>query len=161
MWCGLSWITATISRCKNTRCSRAVLGPGADIQELLPPTPKTTPPRLARCQLASSHRAFPSLSDPPSWPLCDYQQPMKKNRVCGPAQELWIRSAHSAVVSPSPGHCIYIPKATDDLTEGKGRGYTHNCAFCWHYWLVIVIMGLKNILHKDPELWVRGKGQST
>lgn len=71
--------------CKNTRCSRAVLWPGADIQELLPPTPKTTPPRLARCQLAHSQRAFPSLSDPPSWPLCSYQQLMKKHR---PAQEL-------------------------------------------------------------------------
>lgn len=66
--------------CKNTRCSRALLCPGADTQqELMPPTPKTTPPRLAHCQLAFSHRVLSSFSDPPSWPLYDYQQLVKKN----------------------------------------------------------------------------------
>lgn len=93
--------------CKNTRCSRAVLWPGADIQELLPPTPKTTPQRLACCQLAASHRAFPSRSDPlpptstppPSWPLCDYQQLMKrKHRVLTPTALAYLgQSAHSGV----------------------------------------------------------------
>lgn len=90
--------------CKNTRCSRAVLWPGADIQELLPPTPKTTPPRLACCQLAAGHRAFPSRSDPPSPPLPAGPSVIISN-WWNENTEYWhpppwpprIRSAHSGV----------------------------------------------------------------
>lgn len=72
--------------CKNTRCSRAVLWPGADTS----PTPKTTPPRFSHCQLARSHGAFPPLSDPPaglSAAISD-QRGKKYHRTHRPAQEL-------------------------------------------------------------------------
>ena len=108
--------------CKNTRCTRAVLWPEADIQELLPPTPKTTRPRFARCQLAASHRAFPFLSDPPSWPLCDYQQLLKKHKstwTCSgaPTPTALTCLDHINPLScrlPVPGHCR-DPKNKEDI----------------------------------------------
>lgn len=97
--------------CKNTRCSRALLCPGADTQqELVPPKPKTTPPRLAHCQLAFSHRVLSSFSDPPSWPLYDYQQLVKKKRrVQGPA---WSSNSHC----PDPPGS-YQPTQLSTLTD--------------------------------------------
>lgn len=127
--------------CKNTRCSRAVLWPGADIQELLPPTPKTTPPRLACCQLAGSHGAFPSLSYAPSWPLCDYQQPMKRNTECTDLLESSYThcfdlpgSDQPAQLStpPVPGHRAPLQPQTGWPNREEVAEDTYDYGFCWH-----------------------------
>lgn len=78
---GLGWIHCNdCCWCKNTRCIRAALWPGADILELLPATPKTTSQRLQWCQLTACQSASPSPLYP-SWAFCDYQRPMKKQRT--------------------------------------------------------------------------------
>lgn len=123
--------------CKNTRCSRAALWPGADIQELLSPTPKTTPPSFSHCQLARSHRAFPSLSDPPAGLSAAISNRWGKKKILQNTQTCSGARTYLDQVKPPSGW----------KTELKVGGYSNN------FW-EITGSDCTNILHCNLGRWV-------